>query len=657
AAASCSEPLDNPENRTYNVLLITVDTLRADHLGAYGYEKIDTPNIDRLAAEGICFKNAYTPCPVTLPAHVSIMTGAYPFAHGVRNNGVFHVPDGLITLAERLKNKGYATGAVIGSYVMDARFGLNQGFDHYDDAIKKDKGDSASPFFFPERKAEEITQRSQAFIRQNKNRPFFLWAHYFDPHAVYQPPPPFDRQYQDIPYDGEVAYVDEQIGKLLKLLRILELQRETLVVLTADHGEGLGEHNEESHGAFVYDTTLHVPLIVSNPDLIVDPQSVESLVCLTDIMPTVLDILNLEEEGECLRQMQGVSLVPLITGRSQKEHELLYFETLLPYFDFGWAGLRGVRSDKIKYIAGPDPELYFVEEDPGELDSRYEAGRKIAEQLHASLTAMAATSDAPSNGTVSPPMDEEMQKKLSALGYSSGARHSSIEGDPFQGADPKSRIWVETAINKASAQFSMGHFTEALAGLESLYEKEPENPNAIYYLAFMNGEMGRLDRAIELYLRLVELQPIDERGWNNLGVLYSRQGRNEEALQVFENALKRNPNRPDTHYNIALIHLEEGNDILAETSFLKTLELQPDHVNAYNNLGSIYATRGAYSEALEAFLKAIAIDPGHGAAHKNCAQCYLMLKEYKKAVWHLDRAIQLGQPVEPSLVEELKSYR
>ncbi|MBU0754432.1 MAG: sulfatase, partial [Planctomycetes bacterium] len=207
----CSDPIDNQDNKPYNIVLITIDTLRADRLGVYGYDKIKTPNIDRLGTKGVCFKNAFTPCPVTLPSHVTIMTGTYPLFHGVRNNGIFSARESLTTLAEVLNGRGYRTGAVVGSYVVDSSFGMAQGFEYFDDDIVQG-GEEEIPYFYPERKAEDVTQRSYAFIKQNDGRPFFLWAHYFDPHALYQPPLPFAAQYPNAPYDGEVAYVDAEIG-------------------------------------------------------------------------------------------------------------------------------------------------------------------------------------------------------------------------------------------------------------------------------------------------------------------------------------------------------------------------------------------------------------------------------------------------------------
>ncbi|MHC4946302.1 MAG: sulfatase, partial [Planctomycetota bacterium] len=383
-AVGCGDPLENPGNKPYNILLITIDTLRADRLGAYGYEKIETPVLDRLAEEGVLFKNAFTPTPLTLPAHTSLMTGTYPTFHGVRNNGIFHARSSLVTLAEVLKERGYATAAMIAAYVLDAEFGLDQGFDLYDDAIETIEGEE-SFFAYPERKAEEITRLAMRFLRKQGDRPFFLWAHYFDPHDRFEPPPRFARAYPGQPYDGEVAYVDEQIGVLMKLLDIRGLAEDTLVIVAGDHGEGLMDHGEANHGTLVYDTTIQVPLIFHQADLFPSPSIQEAPVSLLDIMPTLMDLLNIEASGD-IQPMQGKSLVPLLADRQEAVHDALYFETLLPFFDYGWAGLRGIRNARVKYIAAPSPELFDLQSDPEEARNLIKEQPKVGESLHDAMT-------------------------------------------------------------------------------------------------------------------------------------------------------------------------------------------------------------------------------------------------------------------------------
>jgi arylsulfatase A-like enzyme/Tfp pilus assembly protein PilF len=651
--SGCGDPIDNQDNKKYNVVLITVDTLRADRLGVYGYDRIETPNMDRLAEKGICFKKAFSPCPITLPSHVSIMTGTSPLFHGVRNNGIYRARDTLTTMAEVLKGEGYATGAVIAAYVMDSAFGLDQGFDMYDDDIVQIQG-AENPFFYPERKAEEVTQRSYAFIKRHADRPFFLWVHYFDPHAMYQPPPRFAQKYPDSPYDGEVAYTDSQIGSLMKMLRVAGVQENTLVVLTSDHGESLKEHGEDSHGMLLYDTTLHVPLILFNEELIPGSQEIESLVSLMDIMPTVFDILNIDP-GDASSEIQGKSLVPLIKGEVKGTHDQLYFETLLPYFDFGWAGLRGIRNDEIKYISGPVPELFNTDEDPKEASNLYEAHQDRAEGLHTSLMNIVSRFSSIDTGEGRKEMDEEVQKKLSALGYSSGALHSVIEGDPFQGLDPKERIWVEAKLNHSAALFSMEKYTEALESMQELLNEEPDNPNVVYFLAYMNAQMGRLDEAIAYYKRLYEIQPTSQKVWNNLGVLYNQQGRNKEARECFEKALEQDPYNANACYNVASVYSEDGDQERAEEYLKRAVELMPSFSKAYNNLGTLYAQAGKYKEAAEAYKKATSIEPNLGLAHKNCARCFMLLNDARQAQWHLDMAIRLGIQVDPNLVHKIKT--
>lgn len=653
ALSGCGEALDNRADQPYNVLLITIDTLRADRLGVYGYEAIETPNLDRLAREGACFKAAYTPCPVTLPAHTSIMTGTYPAYHGVRNNGIFSAGEELTTLAEVLRENGYFTAAVIGAYVLDKAYGLSQGFEVYDDAIASGPAKD-NPFTSPERKAREITQRAYPLLKHAGDKPFFLWLHYFDPHATYNPPPPYAARYRDAPYDGEVAYVDEEIGSLLKMLAFTGRDEDTLVIVTSDHGEGLMEHGEDSHGVLLYDTTLHVPLIMANRELIPGSTEIDTQVSLVDIAPTVLDILNIDGRDQA---MQGVSLVPLLKGDEEEAHKLVYYETLLPYFDFGWAGMRGVRTDALKYISAPEPELFETRKDPKEEKNRHAEMSEAASNFNRSLMIIAAdlaSAAAKAGGREVDPSDRE---KLEALGYASGALHTSIEGDPFKGPDPKSRIWVEAALNASSKLFSQGRYTEALAELDELLRQEPRNPNVLYFLAVVNAEMGRLTEAAELYKQLLEVQPMHDKAWNNLGVLYNQRGMTGEALAAFERSLEQNERRADVHYNMASIYGERGEVEKAEQALKRAVEIQPTFAKAYNNLGTLYASLGNYENAVEAFLNALAVDPRLGLSHKNCARCYYLLQDYKKAVRHLEQALKLGVEVDPELVKALKPYR
>src|SRR5262245_43827798 len=341
----CRGPV--PE-RPDKIVLITIDTLRADHLGCYGAAGAATPVLDGLAREGVLYEDATSVAPVTLVAHATILTGLIPPAHGVRSNGSFRLPAEVTTLAERLHARGFATGAFVGSFVLSHEFGLDQGFDTYDDTLPRQRPDRK--FDFAERRAVEVLSRAADWAVAKKDGPFFLWAHVYDPHAPYDPPPPFDRTFADRPYDGEIAYVDSEIGKFLERLRGARILDRALLVVTADHGEGLGEHGESTHGLFLYQSTLHVPLIVRPPGGRSPGQRVARTIGLVDLAPTILASAGVPWTGPT----QGRPLAE-VAGEGHTKGEAssvdgYYIENLLPHISFGWAGLRGFRSGNWKLI-------------------------------------------------------------------------------------------------------------------------------------------------------------------------------------------------------------------------------------------------------------------------------------------------------------------
>ncbi|MCJ7643243.1 MAG: sulfatase-like hydrolase/transferase, partial [Candidatus Aminicenantes bacterium] len=347
-----------PGTPSYNILLITLDTTRADHLGCYGYKPAKTPNLDRLAQEGIRFARVYCPAPLTLPSHASIMTGLYPVTHGVRNNG-HDLPSGIRTLAEILKGRSYSTAAFVSSFSMDSRFGLDRGFDVYDDTFQ-----SESPFKTQnaERRAKETFARFSRWLEINGKDKFFGWVHYYDPHLPYDPPSPSKEEFEKDPYDGEIAYMDRYVGAVLERLKELGILERTLVVIAGDHGEGLGDKVETGHGIFLYEETLRVPLILYNPAVFPRSQVIESQVRLVDVAPTILEIIGLKNEAA---GMTGQSLVPWLRGKSRKDLDSLV-ETVYPRENFGWSELVGLVSGRWKYIQSPRSELYDVKNDPGE---------------------------------------------------------------------------------------------------------------------------------------------------------------------------------------------------------------------------------------------------------------------------------------------------
>jgi arylsulfatase A-like enzyme len=372
----------------YNVLLVTVDSLRADHLGCYGDSRASTPSMDRLATEGVLFERAETSVPITLPAHASLLTGTYPACHGVRNDGTYRLGPRAETLAEILKRFEYRTGAVISGYPLVSRFGLSQGFDTYDDHLPPERERQIG---FRERTAEEVARAGIAWLEAIGSQRFFLWLHFFDPHAPYAPPSPYAERFSRAPYDGEIAFVDTQVGQVLETLRNLGLTDRTLVVLVSDHGEGLGDHGEATHGAFLYESTLRVPMILSLPGPLPRGRRVLTPVRTIDLMPTILRIVDLPEPDD----VQGTSLLPLTSRRPADLLLKSVSETLLPRENYGWSEIAALRIGDSKFILAPQEELYDLKTDPGETQNL--AGRRdgdasrMKEDLHQLLAEAAPT--------------------------------------------------------------------------------------------------------------------------------------------------------------------------------------------------------------------------------------------------------------------------
>ncbi|MHC4773857.1 MAG: sulfatase, partial [Planctomycetota bacterium] len=394
--------------RGKNLLLITLDTLRADRLGCYGYDLAETPVIDRLADEGVRFAHAVSAVPMTLPAHCTIMTGLYPPTHGVRDNGLFRLAGEHATLAELLQQHDYETAAFLAAFVLDARYGLDQGFNHYDDDLTlRHRLPTPTAPHNPQRPADAVVDAALAWLNAHDageaDRPYFLWVHLFDPHLPYTPPEPFRSRYADRPYDGEVAFVDEQVGRLIATVEALGLADRTVTVLVGDHGEGLGDHGEDTHRHLVYESTMRVPLIIHAPG-IVSPGLVidEAAVGIVDLMPTILDLLGLDAVESC----DGRSA---LAGGLDPER-VLYIETLSPQLNDGWAPLYGLRRVADKYIDAPGPEYYDLTADPAELNNLWPEGPEAARGLAARLEDMLAAFPSASDAASVTPSPEEIRQ-------------------------------------------------------------------------------------------------------------------------------------------------------------------------------------------------------------------------------------------------------
>src|SRR5712691_7321599 len=419
ASAAFATPMAAP-----NVVVITIDTLRPDHLGCYGYKQIRTPNIDALAADGVRFERAYTPVPVTLPAHSVIFTGTYPLLSGVHDFAANKLNPAQPTLASVLKEHGYATGAVVASAVLDSRFGLNHGFDFYYDHFDFNRLQESN-LDEMERPGNIVADVTLDWLSKNYQKKFFLWMHLYDPHYPYRPPAPYSEEYRDRPYDGEIAFADAQVGRLIEFLKNKGLYRNTLIILSGDHGESLGEHGEKTHGFFIYNATLHVPLIVHLPGGM-HAKTVANLVNLADLMPTVLAALNIQIPA----QVQGQSLLPLMSTNEAVDARSLYAETFLPRLHFNWSELRGVETENYHFIDAPKPELYDLTKDPGETQNLFPQKKAVSEEMRARLATLIRQYSAGQELAEKTGLDPALMERLKSLGYAgfSGGGDPTITG-------------------------------------------------------------------------------------------------------------------------------------------------------------------------------------------------------------------------------------
>ena len=567
-----------PSSKTlnWNILLLTVDTTRADRLGCYGYAAAKTPHIDSLAACGVRFANAYSPVPLTLPSHASILTGKYPFAHGVRNNGSYKLPPEELTLAEILKSRGFVTSAFVASFTLDSRFGTAQGFDSYDDTFDSRE---ALKTFRSERTADRVSSSFLKWLGENRGKRFFSWVHFFDPHLPYSPPEPFRQEFSGHPYDGEIAFMDQEIGRIMDSLERAGLFERTIIVLAGDHGEALGEKRELDHGLFIYDSTLRVPLIICGPFLPSRGAVVKSRVRLVDILPTVLELLQIDPPAD----LSGESLLPIIQGR-ESEDRASYAETFYPRENYGWSELLGLVDGRWKYIHAPRPELYDLANDPGETKNLVEEQDRTAVELSRKLSALAAQKKS-GDERAGRRLTSEEESKLRSLGYLGGKSEPRSSG-PL--ADPKDKI--EDYI--------------------------------LYFRGNLFETRGEYDKAEACFRKVLELNP--DVSWNyvNLGILLAKADRLSEATRILEEGRRRLPGSTVVLSHLMATYLRAGRVADALAAGKEILSIDPDHFDALYVTGDILARQGKWVEAISHFERALRIEPENEA----------LLRSYRQAL-------------------------
>jgi arylsulfatase A-like enzyme/tetratricopeptide (TPR) repeat protein len=561
-----------------NIVLITIDTLRADRVG-HGL----TPAIDSLSAIGVTFDNARTAVPLTLPSHVTIMTGMLPPAHGVRQNGVAFRP-GPPTLARLLRDRGYRTGAFVGAYVLDRRFGLADGFDTYDDRVPRDPEKGAR--LEAERRGGEVVDAALGWLREVRE-PFFAWVHVYDPHAPYDPPAEFLAKAGGRPYDGEVAYADAQVGRLCDGLRQRGLFERAVIAVTGDHGEGLGEHGEQTHGMLAYDTTLRVPLILVAPAFSARGR-VSDPVSLADLAGSLLDIARIKPPGE----MSG----ELLLSRKNRD---VYSETEYPR-TAAWHPIAALADDRWKLVLSSEAELYDLAEDPGETKNLASAKPALVDGMSKRVRELMR----PAAGAPAQKVDPEVEQRLRALGYVSG----SFSIAPATGPNPAAVIRDWTTFEAALGQLNGDRLREAVPALKTLATKFPQSPvfQSTYARALM--ETGHPRAAMEIYRAAVAGHPQDAMLFHDLAVAARAAGDGAEALRAEQAALALDKDNPVVLNGLGLVHVDAGRPAEAAAAFERAAALDRLNPSFWTNLGNARRALATLPAAETAYRRALEID-------------------------------------------------
>lgn len=617
--------------RRPNILFIIVDTLRSDHVGCYGYKNIQTPNIDSLASRGVLFTNAISQTPLTFPSHVTIFTSQYPQFHQERDNGNYRLDESSVTLAERLKQENYVTAAFVSSFVLEGKFGLNKGFDVYDDKMLKNTKKRIIKLMDEERPADQVNDAAIGWLKENKDKNFFLWVHYYDPHTLYNPPQPYKERYKDNLYDGEIAFVDEKIGELLSAIKECGLDKDLFIIFASDHGEGLGEHNEAGHGIFIYDSTLKVPLIFSYPEKIPGGRIIQAQVRLADIMPTVLDLLGMKKNKE----IQGTSLADLIKGRGKPGSLPAYSESFYAKFHFNWSQLQSLRTQEWKYIKSSEPELYNIMDDPLELNNlageRADAVKDLDKKLEKFLRQ--TESPAKEKKTIA---DRETRERLASLGYIQGAGETGTK-QPV----PLKMIQILEKMNLADRMANEGQLEEAVGMLDEVLKADPENMEAHLHLAQVLREQVKYDDAIRHFKKAASYKPDEVEVHNGLGNIYKSMGRAEEAFKEFELAYALTPDDAMIINNIGWYYQQKLEFDKAMEQYRKVLAIDDKIATTHANMGIIYRVKQNLDKAMEELNIAITLDPKLAFAYSELGACFATKGDLDSAISYCRKAIDL----------------
>ena len=656
--------------KDFNVILVTLDTTRADRIGCYGFSRIETPALDDLAARGVKFENCIAQTPLTLPSHSSIFTGTLPFFHGVRDNGGFILPEELMTLAEVFKGGGYATAAFIGAYVLDSKWGLNQGFDYYYDRFDLSKFEKIS-LGTVQRPANEVMDEALKWLGENRGSKFFTWIHLYDPHTPYEPPPPFAEKYAKNPYLGEIAFVDSQLARLGRFLQENDLIERSFLVIAGDHGESLGEHREATHGFFIYQEALHVPLIFVTPISRFKGLSTPAVVSLVDVMPTVLEMAGLPVPP----QVQGESLVPSFFRPADDPDRYAYSETYYPRFHYGWSELRGFQNKRYKLINAPQKELYDLAADADETRDLASVETDVLARLDEAAAKFIGEHSQNAHELDFRKIDPETREKLAALGYIGSFTDSKkLEGKTL--ANPKEKIVVFNELSRAREMGMDGQADAAIAIIQSIIATDPEISDAYFSIGNILFKARQFKKAISYFEQALARKPDDtfcvmniansylnmgrpgegeafvieylKKGFSDpqlyflLGTLTFLQKKYDDALKYYDECLSFNSDSAASHNAMAAIFILRDDLPSAEKHLASAMAIDPNLINLNYNRAEFLEKQGKSQEAAEAYRRELALSPYHFKASFNIARLCRMMGQVDDEERYLRLTMQIN---------------
>jgi choline-sulfatase len=603
-----------------NVVVITLDTVRADHLHCYGNNNIQTPTIDGLAKNGVLFEKAVAQTPLTQPSHASIFTGTNPNVNNVRDTGGFALQPSSVTLATILQRHGWNTAAFISSYVLTRIFGFSQGFAVYDDKMSE----TSSGRILATRPANITVDHALSWLNTlntQSGKPFFVWIHFYDAHQPYSPPLQFRKKYPQNLYDAEIAFQDQQLGRFLDAVKQKSPANKTLIVLLSDHGESLGEHGEYTHGVFLYDSTVRIAWIMVGPGV---PKGVRiyQQAREIDLLPTILDLLG----GEPSSVVQGTSMVPAFSGKTVPS-TYSYEETLYPKINMGWSALFGIHTAHWMYVRAPKPELYDLDKDPGELNNVIDAHPKEYRELEAQLKHLSPLAKDGKERVLVTQMNQATMEQLKSLGYISDFSNRNIELDG-EGADPKDHLMTLAILHTVSGQNAdQVSSSRKIELLEQAIKNDPKDPYLYAVLIEQYEESDQYPRALQTCLDAIHHNIRNGLILSQLANLYLREGNHKEAIAYYEQAAQLDPLDVEGQSDLATAYLQNGRAADAERVFKWVLTIQK-YVPAYNGLGIIAMQRGDLADARKNFERAIQLDPNYVEAQLNLGILCMQTKDF-----------------------------